>query len=249
MKRSCPASARSTATRSSRATRCPRAITSCSTPKRSRASSSRAARRSTSSSSSTRTSIDADVFRQALLRRPRRRPRRGGLCRPARRAEGGEEGRRRPARDARPGICRRAEAVRPRAAARDAALRRRGQQVVGLLPRHRRPQARPRPARHGLDADRAQSRRVRPERVPQPLRRCAPSPDRGEAEDEGREDHRGSGRRCAAAQGLERHRPHGRAQEEPRRREEGQGRAKPKKAAKKASAKKEPAKAPARKRA
>ena len=79
-----------------------------------------------------------DVFRQALLCRPGRRPRRGSLCRPARCAEGGEEGRRRPARDARPGICRGAEAVRPRPAARDAALRRRGPQIVGLLPRHRR---------------------------------------------------------------------------------------------------------------
>ena len=61
-----------------------------------------------------------DVFRQALLRRARRRPRRGSLCRPSRCAQGGEEDRRRPARDARPGICRRAEAVRARPAARDA---------------------------------------------------------------------------------------------------------------------------------
>ena len=51
----------------------------------------------------------------SLITRPGRRPRRGSLCRPARCAEGREEGRRRPARDARPGICRRAEAVRPRA--------------------------------------------------------------------------------------------------------------------------------------
>ena len=34
---------------------------------------------------------------------------------------------------------------------------------VGLLPRHRRHQARPGPARHGLDADRAKGRRVRPQ--------------------------------------------------------------------------------------
>ena len=62
MRRSCPASARSTATRSSRAMRSRRAITSCSTPRRSRASSSRAARRSTWSSSSTTTSIDPMYF-------------------------------------------------------------------------------------------------------------------------------------------------------------------------------------------
>ena len=36
-------------------------------------------------------------------------------------------------------------------------------------------QARRRPARHGLDADRAESRRVRSQRIPQPLRRCASS--------------------------------------------------------------------------
>ena len=45
----------------------------------------------------------------------------------------------------------------------------------GYLPRHRRRQARPRPARPGRDADRAESRRVRSRRVPQPLRRCAPA--------------------------------------------------------------------------
>ena len=45
--------------------------------------------------------------------------------------------------------------------------------------------------------------------------------DRGEAEEEGREDHRGPGRRRAAAEGIQCHRPHGRAEEEPRRREEG----------------------------
>ena len=62
MRRSCPASARSTATRSSRAMRCRRAITSCSTRRRSRASSSRAARRSTSSSSSTTTTSTPMYF-------------------------------------------------------------------------------------------------------------------------------------------------------------------------------------------
>ena len=50
-------------------------------------------------------------------------------------------------------------------------------------------------------------------RIPQPLRRCAEGPDRGEAEDQGREDHPGPGSR--AAQGLQRHRPDGRAEEEP----------------------------------
>ena len=68
---------------------------------------------------------------------------------------------------------------------------------TGLLPRHRRPQAGPGPARHGFDADRAKGRRVRSERISQPLRRCASSPDRGEAEGEGREDHRGPGCRRA----------------------------------------------------
>ena len=75
-----------------------------------------------------------------------------------------------------------------------------------------------------VDADRAESRRVRPDGIPQPLCRCAAGPDRGEAEEEGREDHRGPGRRRAAAQGLQRHRPDGGAEEEPRRREEGQPR-------------------------
>jgi hypothetical protein len=43
-------------------------------------------------------------------------------------------------------------------------------------------------------------------------------PDRREAEEEGREGHPGPGRRRAAAQGLQRHRPDGGAEEEPRRR-------------------------------
>ena len=91
-----------------------------------------------------------DVFREALLRRSGRRSRRGGLCRPSRCAEGREEDRRRPDGDARPGICRRDQAVGPRHPDGDAALRRRGAQVVGLLPRHRRYQAGPGPARHGV---------------------------------------------------------------------------------------------------
>ena len=89
--------------------------------------------------------------------------------------QGREEDRRRPARDARPGICRGDQTVRARNDDGDAPLRRRGQQEHRLLPRHRRSQARPRPARHGLDADRAQSRRIQSGRVPQSLRRCAPA--------------------------------------------------------------------------
>ncbi len=220
MRRSCPASARSTATRSSRAMRSSKGHYVLLDPEEIESVKLESRKTLDLVQFVDDDGIDADVFRQALLCRPGGRPRRGSLCRPARRVEGREEGRRRPARDARPGICRRAEAVRPRPAARDAALRRRGPQVGGLLPRHRRPQARSRPARHGLDADRAQSRRVRPEGIPQPLRRRAARADREEAEGQGREDHRGSGRRRGAAQGLERHRPDGRAQEEPRRREE-----------------------------
>ena len=91
----------------------------------------------------------------------RRRPRRGSLRRAARGAAQGEEGRHRPARHARPGICRQPQALRPRHGAGDAALRRRGQQGAQLFPRHRRRQARPGPARHRRDADRQEDRRLR----------------------------------------------------------------------------------------
>src|SRR5205823_8246821 len=75
------------------------------------------------------------------------------------------------------------------------------------------------PARHGFDADRAKGRRVRSEGIPQSLRRRAAPADRGEAEEAGREDHRGPGGQRAAAPRLERRRPDGRAQEEPWRRQ------------------------------
>ena len=55
--------------------------------------------------------------------------------------EGREEDRRRADGDARPGICRRDQALGPRHSDGDAALRRRGPQIIGLLPRHRRHQA------------------------------------------------------------------------------------------------------------
>ena len=58
--------------------------------------------------------IDATYFEKPYYVVPGRRPRRGSLCRPSRRAKGGQEGRRRPARDARPGIYGVVEAVRPR---------------------------------------------------------------------------------------------------------------------------------------
>ena len=72
-----------------------------------------------------------------------------------------EEGRRRPARHARPGIYRQPQALRPRHGAGDAALCRRGQQGAGLFPRHRRRQAGRRSARPGDHADRQEDRQVR----------------------------------------------------------------------------------------
>ncbi len=156
------------------------------------------------------------VFRPALFHRARRRPRRRGVRGSPRCLAGGEEGRRRTTGDARPGICRRDQAVRPRHASGDAALCRRGQQGAVLFPRDRRRKAGRRSARHGLDADRAEGRQVRPVRVPQPLRRRAARADQGEAARQGREDHPGPGRRRAAAQGLQRRRPDGGAEAKPR---------------------------------
>ena len=117
--------------------------------------------------------IDPIYYDKPYYRRPRRRPRRGSVRRAARGAAQGEEGRHRPARDARAGICRQPEGVRARDGARDAALRRRGQQGGVLFPRHRRRQARPRPARPGADADREEGRATSTPRIREPLHRGA----------------------------------------------------------------------------
>ena len=131
MKRSCPVSARSTATRSSRATSCRRAIMSCSIRRRSRASSWRAARRSIWCISSRSSDIDPMYFDKPYYVVPA-----DDLAEEAfvvlRDALRPRKGRHRPAGDARPGIYRRAQAVRQRHAAGNAALCRRGQQGAVL---------------------------------------------------------------------------------------------------------------------
>ena len=87
-----------------------------------------------------------------------------------------------------------------------------------LFPRHRRCQARPRPARTGRNADREEVQRLRRQGVREPLHRRAEEADCREAEEEGQAGH--PGRRAGPhSQGLERHRPDGGAEEEPWRRQ------------------------------
>ena len=126
------------------------------------ASSWRAARRSTSSSSSMSATSTRSISTSPIIVVPADDLAEEAFVVLREALQGREEGRRRPAGDARAGICRRAEAVRARHAAGDAALRRRGQQGAGLFPRDRRCQARRRFARPRRDADRAEGRRVRP---------------------------------------------------------------------------------------
>ena len=96
--------------------------------------------------------------------------------------EGREEGRHRPARDARPGICRRLKPCGRGMVLETLRYADEVNKAIRLFPRHRRRQARPRPARPGGDADRARRRgEFDAERVPQPLRRRAEGADRGEA--------------------------------------------------------------------
>ena len=104
----------------------------------------------------------------------------------------------RPARDARPRISGQPQALRARHRARDAALRRRGQQGAGLFPRHRRCQARRGAARPRRGADRPQDRQVRSRQVPRPLYRGARGADRAQAQGQDDPHRRGRGKPAAA---------------------------------------------------
>ncbi len=215
MKRSSPASPRSTATRSSRALKCRRAITAASRPRGDRGVKLEP-KTSTSSSSSTRTTSTQCITR-SYLRGPADDLAEEAVRRPSRGDAPGEEDRRRPARDARPGICGGDQAMRARHIARDCVTPSRGQQGAVLF----RDIGDHKPTPELLDMATMlidQHRRVRRRRVPQPLRRCAEGLDCREAAQEGREGHPGPGRGRAAVPRLQRRRPDGGAEEEPRRR-------------------------------
>ena len=176
--------------------------------------------------------IDPIYYDKPYFVVPAGRPCRGSVRRAARGAEQDQEGRHRPAGDARAGICRQPEGVRARHGAGDAALRRRGatrRRAISAT------SATPSPTptcstwpstliekKAGeFDAAEFQNRYI------EALRRA----DRREEEEKGQARHPGQFAR-QAGQGHQRHRPDGGAQEEHRQRRAGPGarRRRPKKA-------------------
>ena len=191
MKRSCPASARSTATRSSRAIEVEKGEYVLLDPEEIEKVKLESRKTLELTQFVDLSRHRPDLLRQALFRRPRRRPCRGSVRRPARGAAPGEEGRHRPAGDARPGICRQPEGVRARDGARNVALRRRGQQGASYF----RDIGDAKPDADLLDLAATLIEKKAGEfdasRVPEPLHRCAARPDRREAEEEGQARHPG----------------------------------------------------------